>query len=157
MATRAELKILLEDVVGPKRLLERPSELVVYGSDGLPSYHREPMLAVFPESREDLVEVVRTLAAVGAPFVPRGAGTGLSGGALADRDIVLVGLNRLNRILSVDAENRLAVVEPGVVNAHLTRAAARHGLHYAPDPSSQAACTIGGNVAENAGGPHCLK
>ena len=157
MATRAELKILLEDVVGPKRLLERPSELVVYGSDGLPSYHREPMLAVFPESREDLVEVVRTLAAVGAPFVPRGAGTGLSGGALADRDIVLVGLNRLNRILSVDADNRLAVVEPGVVNAHLTRAAARHGLHYAPDPSSQAACTIGGNVAENAGGPHCLK
>ncbi|MFP5355034.1 MAG: FAD-linked oxidase C-terminal domain-containing protein, partial [Gemmatimonadota bacterium] len=88
--------------------------------------------------------------------VPRGAGTGLSGGALAEGS-VLLGLNRLTRILSIDAENRLAVVEPGVVNVHLTRAAAPHGLHYAPDPSSQAACTIGGNVAENAGGPHCLK
>jgi glycolate oxidase subunit GlcD len=89
-------------------------------------------------------------------FVPRGAGTGLSGGALAD-DIVLVGLNRLTRILSIDPVERLAVVEPGVVNVALTRAATPHGLHYAPDPSSQAACTIGGNVAENAGGPHCLK
>ena len=90
------------------------------------------------------------------PFVPRGAGTGLSGGALAD-DVVLIGLNRLTRILSIDPDERLAVVEPGVVNVALTRAATPHGLHYAPDPSSQAACTIGGNVAENAGGPHCLK
>src|SRR4029079_7906332 len=90
------------------------------------------------------------------PFVPRGAGTGLSGGALAD-GVVLIGLNRLTRVLSVDAENCLAVVEPGVVNVALSRAVAPHGLHYAPDPSSQTACTIGGNVAENAGGPHCLK
>jgi glycolate oxidase subunit GlcD len=90
------------------------------------------------------------------PFVPRGAGTGLSGGALAD-GVVLLGLNRLTRILSVDPENALAVVEPGVVNVALSRAVSAHGLHYAPDPSSQAACTIGGNVAENAGGPHCLK
>ena len=90
------------------------------------------------------------------PFVPRGAGTGLSGGALAD-GVVLIGLNRLKRIISIDAENGLAVVEPGVVNVALSRAVAAHGLHYAPDPSSQTACTIGGNVAENAGGPHCLK
>jgi glycolate oxidase subunit GlcD len=90
------------------------------------------------------------------PFVPRGAGTCLSGGALAD-GVVLLGLNRLTRILSVDPENALAVVEPGVVNVALSRAVSAHGLHYAPDPSSQAACTIGGNVAENAGGPHCLK
>jgi len=99
---------------------------------------------------------VRELAESSAPFVPRGAGTGLSGGALAD-GIVLLGLNRLHRIISVDTVNQLAVVEPGVVNTSLTRAVAPHGLHYAPDPSSQAACTIGGNVAENAGGPHCLK
>jgi glycolate oxidase len=89
--------------------------------------------------------------------VPRGAGTGLSGGALADGDAVLVVLTRLDRILRVDARHRLAVVEPGVVNARLSAATAPHGLHYAPDPSSQIACTIGGNVAENAGGPHCLK
>ena len=88
--------------------------------------------------------------------MPRGAGTGLSGGALAD-GVVLVGLNRLRRILSLDPDNAVAVVEPGVVNAALSRAAAPFGLYYAPDPSSQAACTIGGNVAENAGGPHCLK
>jgi glycolate oxidase subunit GlcD len=156
MATRAELAILLSDVVGPRRVLERKSELVVYSADGLPSYKKQPLLAVFPETREELVDVVRTLAAVRAPFVPRGAGTGLSGGALAD-DVVLVGLNRLNRVLSVDAANARAVVEPGVVNANLGRAVAPYGLHYAPDPSSQAACTIGGNVAENAGGPHCLK
>src|ERR671920_1337815 len=86
----------------------------------------------------------------------RGAGTGLSGGSLAD-DVVLLGLHRLRQIISIDAENGLAVVEPGVVNSTLTRAAAPYGLHYAPDPSSQTACTIGGNVAENAGGPHCLK
>jgi glycolate oxidase subunit GlcD len=90
------------------------------------------------------------------PFVPRGAGTGLSGGALAE-GVVLIGLNRLTRVISIDVDNQLAVVEPGVVNVALTRAVTAHGLHYAPDPSSQAACTIGGNVAENAGGPHCLK
>jgi glycolate oxidase subunit GlcD len=90
------------------------------------------------------------------PFVPRGAGTGLSGGALAE-GTVLLGLNRLTKIVSIDPVNRLAVVEPGVVNVALTKAASAHGLHYAPDPSSQTACTIGGNVAENAGGPHCLK
>jgi glycolate oxidase subunit GlcD len=146
----------LSQIVGARRVLFRPSELLTYTSDGLPSYHKQPGLAVFPGTRDEVVAVVRELAQRKVPFVPRGAGTGLSGGALAD-GIVLVGLNRLTRILTVDAENGFAVVEPGVVNVALTRAVAAHGLHYAPDPSSQAACTIGGNVAENAGGPHCLK
>jgi len=146
----------LVDIVGPRGVLRRPSELVVYRSDGLPGYSKQPRLAVFPRTRDELIAVVRLLAAAHVPFVPRGAGTGLSGGALAD-DVVLLGLNRLTRILSIDPIERLAVVEPGVVNVALTRAATPYGLHYAPDPSSQAACTIGGNVAENAGGPHCLK
>ncbi|HVX41792.1 MAG TPA: FAD-linked oxidase C-terminal domain-containing protein [Gemmatimonadaceae bacterium] len=146
----------LAAIVGEKRVLFRPSELLTYTSDGLPSYHKQPGLAVFPGTRDEVVAVVRALAARKVPFVPRGAGTGLSGGALAD-GVVLVGLNRLTRILSIDPENCRAVVEPGVVNVALSRAAAAYGLHYAPDPSSQAACTIGGNVAENAGGPHCLK
>lgn len=146
----------LAEIVGPKGVLERPSELVVYRSDGLPGYSKQPKLAVFPRTRDELIAIVRLLAKHKVAYVPRGAGTGLSGGALAD-DVVLVGLNRLTRILSIDPVERLAVVEPGVVNVALTRAATPYSLHYAPDPSSQAACTIGGNVAENAGGPHCLK
>jgi glycolate oxidase subunit GlcD len=147
----------LRAIVGERGVLTSPAELLTYAADGLPTYRRRPPLAVFPASREELVAVVRLLHAEKRGFVPRGAGTGLSGGALADPDTVLIGLNRLDRILSVDVENRLAVVEPGVVNARLTKAVLPHGLHYAPDPSSQTACTIGGNVAENAGGPHCLK
>ena len=156
MTVTSELPSLLADIVGARSVLARPSELVVYRSDGLPGYTKQPRLGVFPRTRDELVAVVRLLAERGVPFVPRGAGTGLSGGALAD-DVVLIGLNRLTRILSVDPVERLAIVEPGVVNVALTRAATPYGLHYAPDPSSQAACTIGGNVAENAGGPHCLK
>jgi glycolate oxidase subunit GlcD len=146
----------LAAIVGPKRVLARDGELLTYESDGLPTYHRRPSLAVFPGSRQEVVEVIRVLAKHDVPFVPRGSGTGLSGGALAD-GVVLLGLHRLRQIISIDAENGLAVVEPGVVNSSLTRAVAPYGLHYAPDPSSQTACTIGGNVAENAGGPHCLK
>jgi glycolate oxidase subunit GlcD len=146
----------LAAIVGGRHVLQRRSELLVYTSDGLPGYRKHPSLAVFPGTRDELIAVVRLLAGDGVPFVPRGAGTGLSGGALAD-GVLLLGLNRLTRILALDADNRLATVEPGVVNATLSRVASAHGLHYAPDPSSQAACTIGGNVAENAGGPHCLK
>jgi glycolate oxidase subunit GlcD len=146
----------LAEIVGSKRVLYRPSELLTYTSDGLPSYHKQPGLAVFPGTRDEVIAIVRELARRDVPFVPRGAGTGLSGGALAD-GVVLIGLNRLTRVVSVDVDNQLAVVEPGVVNVALTRAVTAHGLHYAPDPSSQAACTIGGNIAENAGGPHCLK
>lgn len=146
----------LATIVGPRRVLVRHGELLAYGSDGLPGYTKVPSLAVFPGTREETVAVVRELAKHEVPFVPRGAGTGLSGGALAD-GVVLLGLNRLRSILSVDPVNQIAVVEPGVVNTVLTREASKYGMHYAPDPSSQAACTIGGNVAENAGGPHCLK
>ena len=156
MTHAADLADRLTEIVGPRGVLRRAGELVVYRSDGLPGYSKQPRLAVFPRTRDELVAIVRLLADQSVPFVPRGAGTGLSGGALAD-DVVLVGLNRLTRILSINPVERLAVVEPGVVNVALTRAATPYGLHYAPDPSSQAACTIGGNVAENAGGPHCLK
>ena len=146
----------LASIVGATRVLLRPGELRPYDADGLAGYHRTPSLAVFPGSRDEAIAVVRALAGAGAAFVARGAGTGLSGGALAD-GIVLLGLHRLKRIIAIDGDNARAVVEPGVVNATLSAAAAAHGLHYAPDPSSQSACTIGGNVAENAGGPHCLK
>jgi glycolate oxidase subunit GlcD len=151
------LAATLAAIVGARGVVARPAELEVYAADGLPTHRSRPRLAVFPASRDEVVAVVRALWAAGRPFVPRGAGTGLSAGALAADDAVLIGLNRLARILSLSAEDRIAVVEPGVVNASLTRAASAHGLHYAPDPSSQSACTIGGNVAENAGGPHCLK
>src|SRR5690242_897134 len=152
----AALAARLAAIVGERRVLFRPGELLAYSSDGLPGYFKQPSIAVFPGSRDEVIAVVRELARAAVPFVPRGAGTGLSGGALAD-GVVLLGLNRLTRVISVDVDNALAVVEPGVVNVALSRAVAAHGLHYAPDPSSQAACTIGGNVAENAGGPHCLK
>ncbi len=146
----------LAAIVGHRRVLERQGELRSYESDGLPGWQRTPSVAVFPGTRDETVAVVRLLAELDVAFVARGAGTGLSGGALAD-GVVLVGLHRLKQIISIDADNARAVVEPGVVNASLSRAAAPYGLHYAPDPSSQTACTIGGNVAENAGGPHCLK
>jgi len=110
-----------------------------------------PGAVILPGSREELIRVVRILAHHGVPYAARGAGTGLSGGALSGPDGVVIALTRLNRIISVDAANRRAVVEPGVVNARLSQAVAPLGLHYAPDPSSQAACTLGGNVAENAG------
>jgi glycolate oxidase subunit GlcD len=150
------LSLYLSRIVGSRFVLERPAQKLVYTADGLPGYRKHPTIVVLPGSRDEVIDVIRLLAERDVPFVARGAGTGLSGGALAD-GVVLLGMHRLRSIISVDATNRLAVVEPGVVNASLSRAVAVHGLHYAPDPSSQAACTIGGNVAENAGGPHCLK
>jgi glycolate oxidase subunit GlcD len=146
----------LQSIVGSRFVMNRDGDLLVYNSDGLPGYRRMPRLAVFPGNRDEVVEVVRLLAEHKLSFVPRGAGTGLSGGALAD-GVVLLGLNRLKRVISIDRENLRAVVEPGVVNLSLNRTVAPLGLLYAPDPSSEAACTIGGNIAENAGGPHCLK
>ena len=146
----------LEEIVTPRFVMQRESDLLVYNSDGLPGYRRMPRVAVFPGNRDEAIQVVRTLAEHRIPFVPRGAGTGLSGGALAD-DVVLLGMHRLKRVISIDRENLRAVVEPGVVNLHLNRTVAPLGLLYAPDPSSEPACTIGGNIAENAGGPHCLK
>ena len=147
----------LERVVGPRWVRQRPAELRTFEADGLPTHSSQPRLVVLPSSREELIAVIQLLHRAGLPWVARGAGTGLSGGALAESDSVLVVLTRLTRILSLDPVRRRAVVEPGVVNARLSEAALPHGLYYAPDPSSQSACTIGGNVAENAGGPHCLK
>ncbi len=156
MHARGALAQELAGIVGALQVIDQTSRLLAYASDGLPGHRAAPLLAVLPGTRTELVAVVRALARAKVPFVPRGAGTGLSGGALAD-DIVLIGLNRLKKIVSVDADNRRALVEPGVVNATLSRVVAPLGLQYAPDPSSQAACTLGGNAAENAGGPHCLK
>ncbi|MGZ8492591.1 MAG: FAD-binding oxidoreductase, partial [Gemmatirosa sp.] len=127
--TVARLAAILTAIVGARHVLRRPSALRVYDSDGLPGYHRQPALGVLPGTREELIAVVRALAAEGAPFVARGAGTGLSGGSLAD-GIVVVGLNRMNRVLSIDAENALAVVEPGVVRL------LPQPLHGAPAPGA---------------------
>ncbi|CDM64313.1 FAD-binding oxidoreductase [Pyrinomonas methylaliphatogenes] len=144
-------------IVGRDQVIAEPDELLVYECDGLPHHKSLPRAVVFPRSTEEAAEVVRTLARHKTPFTPRGAGTGLSGGATALDQSVIIELSRMRRILEIAPEDRLAVVETGVINAHLSRAAAPFGLYYAPDPSSQATCTIGGNIAENAGGIHCLK
>src|SRR4051812_23353369 len=147
----------LSAIVGEKHVREARAQRVTYAMDGLPTHRRLPDLVVLPGTREELIAVVRLLAALDVPFVPRGAGTGLSGGALAAEGSVQLVLTGLNRIVKIGKAHRLAIVEPGVVNAKLGAAARPLGLQYAPDPSSQTACAIGGNVAENAGGPHCLK
>jgi glycolate oxidase subunit GlcD len=143
--------------LGAEAVLVRPEDLLVYEADALTLAAHPPDAVVLPRTTEDVVAVVRACRDAGVPFVPRGAGTGLSGGAVAACGGVVIECSRLDRILEVCAEDRYAVVEPGVINAELSRAALGHGLFYAPDPSSQAACTIGGNVAENSGGPHTLK
>ena len=144
-------------IVGPRWVRHRAAERATYAADGLPTHESLPGIVVLPGSSAEVAAVLRLLHLLKLPFVARGAGTGLSGGALAESDAVLIALTRLNRIVSIDPARRRATVEPGVVNARLSEAAAPYGLHYVPDPSSQSACTIGGNVAENAGGPHCLK
>ncbi|MEC5160922.1 glycolate oxidase [Janthinobacterium sp. CG_23.3] len=128
-----------------------------YECDGLAAYRRLPMVVTLPDDEEQVLAVLKVCRALGVPIVPRGAGTGLSGGALPIADGVVLSTARLNHILRVDAYARTAVVQPGVRNLAISDAAAPHGLYYAPDPSSQIACTIGGNVAENSGGVHCLK
>ena len=152
-----EMVDALGRIVGPRWVRHRRAELATYTMDGLPTRESYPGLVVIPGSAAEVREVVHLLYLTGTPFVARGAGTGLSGGAVADPDAVLIALTRMNRILKVDPVKRRATLQPGVVNARLSEAVAPHGLHYVPDPSSQAACTVGGNVAENAGGPHCLK
>ncbi|MEX0893265.1 MAG: FAD-linked oxidase C-terminal domain-containing protein [Gemmatimonadota bacterium] len=151
-----ELAERLAAVVGADGVITDPGALLVYESDALAARRACPRAVVFPRDTEQTAAVLRLLAGAGLPFVPRGAGTGLSGGALPLEDAVVVSTARMTGILALDAPNRWAWVQPGVVNVRLSAAAAPYGLHYAPDPSSQTACTIGGNVAENAGGPHCL-
>lgn len=165
MAAKPELKSELDDgivaelraIVGRTHVLTEPDELLVYECDGLPQHKYPPGAVVFPETTEQVSDTLKLLAQAHISFAPRGAGTGLSGGALAVDRGVVIELARMRQILNIDTENRLAVVQTGLVNAQLSRALAAHGLYYVPDPSSQPACTIGGNIAENAGGIHCLK
>ena len=147
----------LRALVGRDAVLSEPDELIVFECDGLPQHKYRPRAVVFPSSTEETAAVMRVLAREGVPFTPRGAGTGLSGGALALNQGVVIELARMRKILKIDEANRIAVVQTGVVNLHVSRAVAHLGLHYVPDPSSQPTCTIGGNIAENAGGIHCLK
>jgi glycolate oxidase subunit GlcD len=147
----------LRAIVGREHVISDPDRLLVYESDALSAYRRLPQAVVLPASTREVAEVVAVLHGERVPVIARGAGTGLSGGALAWDGGVVVGMARMNKVLLVDLENRIARVECGVVNAQLGEAVAPHGLYYAPDPSSQSTCTIGGNVAENSGGPHCLK
>ncbi len=148
----ADLRALLP----PDRIVASPQDLFAYECDAQTWDRALPLAVVFPETTAEVSAVVGACARRDVPFLPRGAGTGLSGGVVAVGSLVL-STARMNRILEVDAPNRQAWVQPGVVNMHLSKAVAAHGLHYAPDPSSQYACTIGGNVAENSGGPHTLK
>ncbi len=141
----------------PARLLTQRAQLIPYESDALTAFRARPIAVVLPESQAEVIETVRLCHRQGVPFVPRGSGTSLSGGSLPVKEGIVIGLNRLNHILRLSPEERLAVVEPGVANLAVSEAAAPYGLYYAPDPSSQPICTIGGNVAFNAGGAHCLK
>ena len=155
MTASAEFLKALRSVVGREHVLYKPEDLLVYELDG--TIDRSlPEAVVFPGNTEEVRGVVRVCNARGIPVTPRGAGTGLSGGAVPARQGVVLATARMRRIIDVDPVERTATVEPGVPNIQLSEVAAKHGLFYAPDPSSQKACTIGGNVAENAGGPHCL-
>jgi len=151
---------LLDDLaraVGPEALLREPDELLVYECDGYVIEKSIPDVVVLPSTTAEVVEIVKICNRHNVPFVPRGAGTSLAGGTLAVGGGVMIGLTRMKKILEINVRDHYAVVEPGVVNVWLNRALAGTGLHYAPDPSSQGACTIGGNVATNSGGPHTLK
>lgn len=147
----------LESIIPAHRLLRDQAPLTAYESDGLTAFRATPRAVVMVETADEVIAVVRWCRDHGVPFVARGSGTSLSGGSLPVEGGIVIALNRLNRILDLDPDERLAVVEPGVINLEVTRAAQAHGLHYAPDPSSQTICTIGGNVAFNSGGAHCLK
>jgi len=146
----------LQSALGRRWVLHAPEDLLVYEYDATID-RALPQAVVLPESAQQVAQAVRIARRYGLPVTARGAGTGLSGGALACEGGVVIVMTRMNRVIKIDAENQLAVVEPGVINLDISKAAAPYGLYYAPDPSSQKACTIGGNIAENAGGPHCLR
>ncbi|MGI8925092.1 MAG: FAD-binding oxidoreductase [Tepidiformaceae bacterium] len=155
MTTRRDLVTALAAITGRENVVYLPEDLLVYEFDGTIE-KQTPYAVVFPRDTAEVAAVVRLCNRLDLPITPRGAGTGLSGGSVPTRGGVVIATGRLRRIIEIDAANRTAVVEPGLPNIQLSEAAAAHGLFYAPDPSSQKACTIGGNVAENAGGPHCL-
>jgi glycolate oxidase len=139
------------------RIMSGPAHLAAYESDGLTAFAARPLAVAVPETQDEVIQIVRFCHAEKVPFVARGSGTSLSGGSLPVKEGIVITLNRLNRIVRIDPAGRIAVVEAGVVNSHVTTAAQKYGLHFAPDPSSQSICTIGGNVAFNSGGAHCLK
>jgi glycolate oxidase len=147
----------LRQLLGPENVLCAPSDLASYECDGYTIERKKPSVVVFPRSTEDVVGIVKLCTEYQVPFVPRGAGTSLAGGTIPLSGGVMVALSRMKRILEINARDQYAIVEPGVVNLQLSRQVAVHGLHFAPDPSSQGACTIGGNVSTNSGGPHTLK
>jgi len=151
----AGLQERIAALLGPRGYLHRPEDLSLYEYDGSIDKHR-PDLVVFPRTTEDVAAIVKIAREFKLPFVGRGAGTGLSGGAIPREGVIVVAFARMNRILEIDLDNERAVVQPGVVNLDITLAVQDRGYFYAPDPSSQRACTVGGNVAENAGGPHTL-
>ena len=157
LARRAELVRRLGRLVDEGGLIHRPEDLVAYECDGLSAYRQAPLAVALPTSAEQVSGLLQACTDLDIPVVPWGAGTGLSGGALPLGDGVVLSTARMNRILGIDIENRTVTVEPGVPNLSVTHAVAPQGFYYAPDPSSQIACTIGGNIAENAGGVHCLK
>ena len=152
-----DLLAALTAIFPPERLLTHAGALAPYESDGLTTFRARPRAVVLVESQDEVVDTVRLCHRAGVPFMARGSGTSLSGGAVPIEDGIVIALNRLNRIVRIDPAARIAVVEPGVVNLDVTAAVASHGLYYAPDPSSQSICTIGGNVAFNSGGAHCFR
>jgi glycolate oxidase len=157
LSRRAEIVRCLREIVPGEGVIANEHEMRPYESDGLTAYRQLPLVVVLPETTEQVSQVLRYCHQAGVKVVPRGAGTSLSGGALPLLDGVLLGMAKFNRVLEIDFENRAAVVQPGVTNLAVTRAVEHAGFYYAPDPSSQIACTIGGNIAENSGGVHCLK
>jgi glycolate oxidase len=144
-------------VIGEKGVVKRKEELLTYECDGLTSYRQTPPVAVLPRTTEQVAEVVKICNQYSVPFIARGSGTGLSGGALPSENSVLIVTALMRQILSIDLENHLAIVQPGVINSWVTQAVSGAGFYFAPDPSSQIICSIGGNIAENSGGVHCLK
>ena len=157
LARRAQIVKALRTMVPGEGVIASEREMKPFETDGLTAYHQLPMVVVLPETTEQVSQVLAYCHAEGIKVVPRGAGTSLSGGALPLADGVLLGMAKFNKIKEIDFDNRVAVVEPGVTNLAVSTAVAHAGFYYAPDPSSQIACTIGGNVAENSGGVHCLK
>jgi glycolate oxidase len=157
LARRAAIVKALRTIVQGEGVIATEREMKPFESDGLTAYRQMPMVVVLPETTKQVSQVLAYCHAEGIKVVPRGAGTSLSGGALPLEDGVLLGMAKFNRVKDIDFDNRVAVVEPGVTNLAVTNAVAHAGFYYAPDPSSQIACTIGGNVAENSGGVHCLK
>ena len=157
LSRREEIAARLRAIVPGEGVIAAADEMRVYESDGLTAYRQLPMIVVLPSDTGQVSEVLKYCHAEGVKVVPRGAGTSLSGGALPLEDGIILGLGKFNRVLDIDYGNRCAVVQPGVTNLAITQAVEHEGFYYAPDPSSQIACTIGGNVAENSGGVHCLK